>query len=205
MKRKRDANVDVEVEEEEEEEDGDEHDDDNDDGLIKSEDDTCGGGGGGGWVTSRRRRNYCTVGLNLREVLPEEIFSDPILAIVLDYCGPPTVYVVSWSRETDNHRDYQEAEHEVVGAYPTRTLAAVAALNHMDLSSVFSHYRRLPKTKASKLVHALKRSDDHEDFVKRLSDEDQELLFDEISNDVFDRRGTLHAPEPWYEIHSFKL
>jgi hypothetical protein len=159
--------------------------------------------GWGGWSMSRRRRNYCTVGLNLREVLSEEIFSDGILAMVLDYCGLLKVYVLSWSSESDNDHDYVKAEHEVVGAYETRTQAAFAALNHMDLE--LHNYRKKGKTKAVQLVLALKKNDDPEQFVQQLSAEDQELLFDEISDDVQDRRGTMHAPEPLYEIHSFVL
>ena len=46
----------------------------------------------GDWPLSRARRNFHTVGLNVLDARPGLV--DPLLAIVLDYCGPPTNFVV---------------------------------------------------------------------------------------------------------------
>ena len=188
--------------EHEEDEDEDEDDDDKQDENSNE----LGNTAPGPWSISRRRRNYCTIGLNLRDTLPDHIFIDPILAIVLDYCGSTSVYVLSWSKtESTNHHDYREAEHEIVGVYQTRTLAACAALEQMDYSTALQLYRKKGKSKSIKMIHALRTSDDQEEFIRRLSPDDQELVFDELMDSVSDRRGTMHAPEPYYEIDSFCL
>jgi hypothetical protein len=75
---------------------------------------------------SRLCKNYLTVGLTIRLSFSDDVFPDPILELVLGYCGPPTSFLVSVMDLTDDC-DYED-RFEIVGIFDSRPAAVMGAL-----------------------------------------------------------------------------
>lgn len=133
--------------------------------------------------------NYLTIGLALRVSFSDDVFPDPILALVLGYCGPPMSFVVTViDHITPSLRD----RFSVVGVFDSRAAAVLGALQHMEDKQVDYRFFIATDDDQQAVCEYDEENDQHVVVAARLSEDRREKLFDNVSKYYSDTTYHIH-------------